>query len=218
MFTWVPVGISVCVVNGRVVFVSISVDIRLRSFRSLGLYPVLLVSVSTREQVRLVNVKAERPNYPSRCHQAGGCQPCGEGSAMGVGGGGPPRRHVHDFMRPIRLTVALGLKIKTRALFSNVCVCKSKRTRWLHFIHSRPFLCSRTFQSFSRAFCVASVLFSMFDVEEQVRFVSVKAQHPDHSSHDHVIVMPGRGRGVVVVGGAASGEGGGGWGVVVGGG
>ncbi len=29
-----------------------------------------------------------------------------------AGGGGPPRRHVHDSIRPIRLTVALGLKAR----------------------------------------------------------------------------------------------------------
>ena len=40
------------------------------------------------QQVRLVSVKAKRQ----------------------WGGGGPPRRHVHDTIRPIRLTVALGLK------------------------------------------------------------------------------------------------------------
>ena len=34
---------------------------------------------------------------------------CG-GCAGGVGGGGPPGRHVHDYIRPIRFTVALGLK------------------------------------------------------------------------------------------------------------
>ena len=37
-----------------------------------------------------------------------GAQPCGGGVAMG--GGCPPRQHVHDSIRPIRLTVALGLK------------------------------------------------------------------------------------------------------------
>ena len=33
------------------------------------------------------------------------------GRGGGGGGGGPPRRHVRDSIRPIRLTVALGLKI-----------------------------------------------------------------------------------------------------------
>ncbi len=69
------------------------------------------------QQARLVSVKAERPNYPSHCHQAGGValwggvsQPGGGQPAKGGGGAGPPRRHVHDYIRPIRLTVALGLK------------------------------------------------------------------------------------------------------------
>ncbi len=60
-----------------------------------------------RKQVRLVSVKTERPNHPSRSHARQG------GVVVGVGVGGPPRqrqwRHVHDSIRPIRLTVALGL-------------------------------------------------------------------------------------------------------------
>ncbi len=61
------------------------------------------------KQVRLVSVKAERPNHPSRCHQGG--QPARGGSALwGVSQlGGPPRRHVHDSIRPIWLAVALGI-------------------------------------------------------------------------------------------------------------
>ncbi len=45
------------------------------------------------QKVRLVSVKAERPNHPSRCHQAGG-QPVRGGGVSPVGGspggGGPP--------------------------------------------------------------------------------------------------------------------------------
>ena len=50
-----------------------------------------------RKQVRLVSAKAERPNHPSQ------------------GGGGPPRqRRRRDSIRPIRLTVALGLNMPFR--------------------------------------------------------------------------------------------------------
>ncbi len=56
------------------------------------------------KQVRLVSVKAECPNHPSH----GGVSQPGGGSGSQ---GGPPRqqRHVHESIRPIRLTVALGL-------------------------------------------------------------------------------------------------------------
>ncbi len=72
------------------------------------LIPALVhMVVHCQEQVRLVSVKAERPNHPSRSHaRQGGCQLVG----VGVMVGGPPWRHVHDSIGPIRLTVALGLK------------------------------------------------------------------------------------------------------------
>ncbi len=47
------------------------------------------------------------------------------GSVVWGGGGGPPRRHVHDSIRPIRLTVALGLKMQQ----SRHCVSGQK---WNH--------------------------------------------------------------------------------------
>ena len=55
------------------------------------------------KQVRLVSAEAERSNHPSRV---------GGGGVASQGGGLPPRQrqHVHDSIRPIRLTVALGLK------------------------------------------------------------------------------------------------------------
>ena len=67
------------------------------------------------KQVRSVSVKVERPNYPSR---GGGGQP--------ARGGVPrprPRHHVHDSIRPIRLTVVLGLKTQ-----------RQQPRRW-HFCH-----------------------------------------------------------------------------------
>ena len=75
----------------------------------------LPTAVSTIEQLhfqqeRVLSVKAERPNHPSRSYarqSGGGGQPVG---GVGGGGGGRSRRHVHDSIRPIWLTVALGLK------------------------------------------------------------------------------------------------------------
>ncbi len=69
--------------------------------------------ISEQQQVRLVSVKAERPNHPSRgggvASQGG--QPAGGGSASPRP---QQRRHVRDSTRPIRLTVALSLKIPTK--------------------------------------------------------------------------------------------------------
>ncbi len=70
------------------------------------------------KQVRSVSVKAERPNHPSHSHaRQGGVVVVVVGGPSSVGqshewGGGPPRRHVHDSIRPIQLTVALNLKIE----------------------------------------------------------------------------------------------------------
>ncbi len=81
-------------------------------------------SESRNQQVRSVSIKAERPNHPSRCHQAegvasqgggvsqpGGVSPVGRGQPVG---GGFLHDNDNTYMtpsyRPIWLTVALGLK------------------------------------------------------------------------------------------------------------
>ncbi len=58
----------------------------------------------------------------------GGSGSGGGGPSSGVEGWGPPRRHVHDSVRPIRLTVALGLKNQARnrsheVYFGPHCTC-----------------------------------------------------------------------------------------------
>ena len=63
------------------------------------------------EQVRFFSVKAERPDHPSRYHARQ------RGVVVGVGGPPRQRRHVHDSIRPIRLTVELGLKTAFRPVW-----------------------------------------------------------------------------------------------------
>ncbi len=70
----------------------------------------------------------------------------------GGGGGGPPRRHVHDSIRPIRLSVALGLKTEKKLytsarVFHHRHETKSEmtfRVRINSVLLSAKALCSKT--------------------------------------------------------------------------
>ena len=89
-----------------------------------------------------LSVKAERPNHPSRSHARQGWW--WWGAASGGGDpvvGGPPwqRRHVHDSIRPIRLTVALGLKTLASILgWQNKYVSDRHDIPWISWAKHQP--------------------------------------------------------------------------------
>ncbi len=79
------------------------------------------------------------PKHSSRCHQAGG------GGVSHPGrGSGPPQRHVHDSIWPIRLTVALNLKTWYLEVKCQFCLHKTvnhARMRKYVRVHSKWVVC-----------------------------------------------------------------------------